>query len=109
MRPIEAYSKERCMSETSEGTTTTATSCKSSIDNVDELRNLAAVLGILDPENLHQERFRVDRRKLEQMLLGQLYNPSDDSSPVTDSAESFFSKVRISVSRRRQRKHSTHV
>lgn len=56
------------MSETSEGTTTTSVSGKSGFE---ELRDLAALLGISDPDDLHQERFRVDRRKLEQMLLGE--------------------------------------
>lgn len=60
------------MSETSEGTATTSVSGKSGFESREELRDLAALLGISDPEDLHQERFRVDRRKLEQMLLGEL-------------------------------------
>lgn len=59
------------MSETSEGTATTSVSGKSGFESREELRDLAALLGISDPEDLHQERFRVDRRKLEQMLLGE--------------------------------------
>lgn len=59
------------MSETSEGTATTSVSGKSGYESREELRDLAALLGISDPEDLHQERFRVDRRKLEQMLLGE--------------------------------------
>lgn len=58
------------MSETSEGTATTSVSGKSGFESREELRDLAAELDI-DPEDLHQERFRVDRRKLEQMLLGE--------------------------------------
>ena len=80
MRPLlDLGQKERrlteTMSETSEGTSTTATSIsgKSSIDNVEELRDLAAALGVADPDDLLQERFRVDRRKLEQMLLGEFF------------------------------------
>lgn len=59
------------MSETSEGTATTSVSGKSGYESREELRDLAVLLGISDPEDLHQERFRVDRRKLEQMLLGE--------------------------------------
>ncbi|XP_036142440.1 protein bicaudal C homolog 1-B isoform X2 [Monomorium pharaonis] len=69
------------MSETSEGTATTSVSGKSGFESREELRELAAELDI-DPEDLHQERFRVDRRKLEQMLLGD-----------TKSAETFFKAV----------------
>ncbi|GAB1866886.1 Protein bicaudal C like protein 1-B [Camponotus japonicus] len=64
------------MSETSEGTATTSVSGKSGYESREELRDLAALLGISDPEDLHQERFRVDRRKLEQMLLGDV-KPAD--------------------------------
>lgn len=64
------------MSETSEGTATTSVSGKSGFESREELRDLAALLGISDPEDLHQERFRVDRRKLEQMLLGDV-KPAD--------------------------------
>ena len=59
------------MSETSEGTMTTSISGKSGIENREELCDIAAVLGIGNLDDLHQERFRVDRRKLEQMLLGE--------------------------------------
>ncbi|XP_011159927.1 protein bicaudal C homolog 1-B isoform X3 [Solenopsis invicta] len=69
------------MSETSEGTATTSVSGRSGFESREELRDLAAELNI-DPEDLHQERFRVDRRKLEQMLLG-------DTKP----AETFFKAV----------------
>ncbi|XP_070171625.1 protein bicaudal C homolog 1-B isoform X2 [Polyergus mexicanus] len=69
------------MSETSEGTATTSVSGKSGFESREDLRDLATMLGIGD-EDLHQERFRVDRRKLEQMLLG-------DVKP----ADSFFHSV----------------
>lgn len=59
------------MSETSEGTATTSVSGKSAFESREELRDLAALLGIGDPEDVHQERMRVDRRKMEQMLLGE--------------------------------------
>jgi len=68
------------MSETSEGTATTSVSGKSGFESREELRDLAAVLGISDPEDLHQERFRVDRRKLEQMLLGE-FGKTSGASP----------------------------
>ncbi|XP_020287705.1 protein bicaudal C isoform X2 [Pseudomyrmex gracilis] len=64
------------MSETSEGTATTSVSGKSGFESREELRDLATLLNISDPEELHQERFRVDRRKLEQMLLGDV-KPAD--------------------------------
>ncbi|XP_050462140.1 protein bicaudal C isoform X2 [Cataglyphis hispanica] len=70
------------MSETSEGTATTSVSGKSGFESREDLRDLATILGIGD-EDLHQERFRVDRRKLEQMLLGDVKIP----------AESFFHDV----------------
>lgn len=74
MRPDELVRSSRAaetMSETSEGTGTTSVSGKSGFESREELRDLAAVLGIADPEELQQDRFRVDRRKLEHMLLGE--------------------------------------
>lgn len=75
MRPDEVIQNERrameTMSETSEGTMTTSISGKSGFESRDELCDIAAVLGIGNPDDLLQERFRVDRRKLEQMLLGE--------------------------------------
>ena len=75
MRPDEVIQNEKkateTMSETSEGTMTTSISGKSGIENREELCDIAAVLGIGNLDDLHQERFRVDRRKLEQMLLGE--------------------------------------
>lgn len=75
MRPDEVIQNEKkateTMSETSEGTVTTSISGKSGFENREELCDIAAVLGIGNLDDLHQERFRVDRRKLEQMLLGE--------------------------------------
>ncbi|XP_046753461.1 protein bicaudal C isoform X2 [Diprion similis] len=88
MRPEELVRSSRAaetMSETSEGTGTTSISGKSGFDSREELRDLVAVLGILDPDDLHQDRFRVDRRKLEHMLLG------DNEAP--EPADTFFHKV----------------
>ncbi|XP_076654315.1 protein bicaudal C isoform X2 [Halictus rubicundus] len=85
MRPDEVIQHERrtteTMSETSEGTAATSVSGKSG----EELRDIAAVLGIGNPDDLHQDRFRVDRRKLEQMLLG------DNDAPKP--ADAFFHNV----------------
>jgi len=39
-------------------------------DTREELQELATQLGYSDVSDLYQERFRVDRRKLESMLLG---------------------------------------
>jgi hypothetical protein len=94
MRPNDLIQQERrlteTMSETSEGTTTTTSvSGKSSIDNVEELRGLAAVLGIVNPDDLQQERFRVDRRKLEQMLLGEAFYIRTDSAALLISRAHF--------------------
>lgn len=79
MRPDEVIQNERrameTMSETSEGTMTTSISGKSGFESRDELCDIAAVLGIGNPDDLLQERFRVDRRKLEQMLLGESSAP----------------------------------
>lgn len=74
MRPKEVIQHERritdTMSETSEDTGTTSVSDKSAIETREEMQNVATLLGIIDPDDVKQERFRVDRRKLEQMLLG---------------------------------------
>lgn len=77
MRPDEIVHGERrateTMSETSEGTVSTSVSGKSGFESPEALGDLAALLGISDSEDLHQERFRVHRRKLEQMLLGEYH------------------------------------
>ncbi|XP_053987472.1 protein bicaudal C isoform X3 [Hylaeus volcanicus] len=89
MRPNEVIQNERrateTMSETSEGTAATSISGKSGSESREELRDIAAVLGIVNPDDLHQERFRVDRHKLEQMMLG------DNAVPKT--ADTFFHNV----------------
>ncbi|KAK1133498.1 hypothetical protein K0M31_011303 [Melipona bicolor] len=89
MRPDEVTQNEKkateTMSETSEGTMTTSISGKSGFENREELCDIAAVLGIGSLDDLHQERFRVDRRKLEQMLLG------DSDAPKL--ADTFFRNI----------------
>ncbi|XP_031849629.1 protein bicaudal C isoform X2 [Nomia melanderi] len=85
MRPDEVIQNERrameTMSETSEGTAATSVSGKSG----EELHDIAAVLGIGNPDDLYQDRFRVDRRKLEQMLIG--------DNDVPKAADVFFHNV----------------
>lgn len=75
MRPDELILTERRTTETmsvsSEGTTTTSISGKSCYENREEIRDIANRLGIDNPDDLLQDRFRVDRRKLEHMLQGQ--------------------------------------
>lgn len=103
MRPDEVIQSERrateTMSETSEGTAATSVSGKSSYESREELRDIAALLGISDPDDLHQDRFRVDRRKLEQMLLGE---HTDFCSPFESpyrSAADIFLRIRPLLSR----------
>ncbi|XP_017757265.1 PREDICTED: protein bicaudal C-like [Eufriesea mexicana] len=96
MRPDEVIQNERrtteTMSETSEGTMTTSVSGKSGFESREELCDIAAVLGIGNPDDLQQERFRVDRRKLEQMLLG------DNDGPKP--ADTFFHNEKSVETRR---------
>lgn len=81
-RPVET------MSETSEGTTTTASATgPHGFESREELLEFAAILQVDNIDDLHRERFRVDRRKLEHMLLG------DDEA--NELADTFFHKVII--------------
>lgn len=75
------------MSEKSDGTTGTSVSGRGSAYNGsgDDLQELATLLGLSKMEDLYQERFRVDRRKLERMLKG------DDE--FNETAEVFFQKI----------------
>lgn len=41
-----------------------------SVTSAEELQKLAVILGLNSAEDVHQERFRVDRRRLETMLAG---------------------------------------
>lgn len=63
------------LSEISEASTTGTErgSCYSS-DYRDELQELAVSLGLESSDDLHRDRFRVDRKKLENMLLGKIEN-----------------------------------
>ncbi|KAH0546508.1 hypothetical protein KQX54_010575 [Cotesia glomerata] len=78
-RPMET------MSETSEATTTTAASEYQGFDYNEDITVLARQLGIDNLEDLKRERFRVNRRRLEQMLTGE-----DES---LERADVFFEKV----------------
>lgn len=42
-------------------------------DSREDLQDLVAKIGLQDISDLHQERFRVDRKKLEHMLIGILF------------------------------------
>lgn len=59
------------MSEISDETTGTSTSGKgSAYSSREDLQEFANLLGLTKVEDICQERFRVDRRKLERMLKG---------------------------------------
>lgn len=57
------------MSEVSEGTTGTSVSGRGSTYSED-LHDFALQIGLSGPDQLYQDRFRVDRRKLELMIRG---------------------------------------
>lgn len=40
----------------------------SSVDSFSDLRTIAAGLGIVEPEEIYVERFKIDRTKLEEMI-----------------------------------------
>lgn len=42
-------------------------------DSREDLRDLVAKTGVQDASELHQDRFKVDRKKLEHMLLGKFF------------------------------------
>lgn len=54
-------------------------------DSREDLRDLALSLGMQDADQLCQDRFRVDRRKLEHMLLG--------DTPTKETAAEFFQRI----------------
>ncbi|XP_069700083.1 protein bicaudal C [Periplaneta americana] len=76
------------LSEVSDGGTagTSASGQESSYGGSNEnLRDIAGLLGLSSMMELHEERFRVDRRKLEEMIQGQNDYP--------ESADQFFQKI----------------
>jgi len=92
MSTTERRSNADAMSETSEATTTTTTFSGRSV-NPDELRDLATVLGIPNIEDVHQERFRVDRRKLDTMVNGPVGEDEVNTAEHQETARAFFQKV----------------
>ncbi|XP_054269355.1 protein bicaudal C-like [Macrosteles quadrilineatus] len=72
------------MSEVSEGTTGTSVSGRGTCYS-EELQDFALQLGMTGADQLFQERFRVDRRKLEVML-----RVADE---LTEPADEFFQRV----------------
>ncbi|CAF4928601.1 unnamed protein product [Pieris macdunnoughi] len=56
-----------------------------SVTSAEDLQNVALILGLANAEDVHQERFRVDRRRLEGMLA--------DNLDVSQTAQAFFQKV----------------
>lgn len=66
---VDSAKSSDTLSEASE--TGTATSgWTSGWDSREELRDFATKIGLKDVSDLHQDRFRVNRKKLEQMLSG---------------------------------------
>lgn len=59
------------LSEISE-TGTTTSGWTSGWDSKEELRDFATKIGLKDVADLYQDRFRVNRKKLEQMLSGEI-------------------------------------
>lgn len=70
-RAVDVKASSDTLSEISE--TGTATSgWTSGWDSREDLRDLITKIGVQDVNDLYQDRFRVDRRKLEHMLIGNL-------------------------------------
>jgi hypothetical protein len=63
------------LSEVSESGTATS-GFNSNWGSREELRDFVAKHGLKDISDLYQDRFRVDRKKLEQMLSGELHSQS---------------------------------
>nr|XP_023029360.1 protein bicaudal C isoform X2 [Leptinotarsa decemlineata] len=72
------------LSEVSESGTGTS-EWNSNWDSKEELKDFLTKLGLKDVSDLHQDRFRVDRKKLEQMLTG------DNEALIP--ADVFFAKI----------------
>ncbi|KAL1497280.1 hypothetical protein ABEB36_008272 [Hypothenemus hampei] len=82
--PAQIAKNSDTMSEISESGTTTS-GWASRWDSREDLRDLVTKLGLNDISELYQERFRVDRFKLEKMLIG------DNDAFVP--ADVFFAKI----------------
>ncbi|XP_028130634.1 protein bicaudal C [Diabrotica virgifera virgifera] len=83
-RVLDINKNSDTLSEASECGTTTS-EWTSNWDSKEELRDLLSKLGLKEVSDLHQERFRVDRKKLEQMLTG------DNEALIP--ADVFFAKI----------------
>lgn len=59
---------------------------QSEISSVDsdwsDLRSIAAQLGVTNLDDLHSERFKIDRQKLEDMIKGEFRNGQASSLPI---------------------------
>nr|CAI5865190.1 unnamed protein product [Callosobruchus analis] len=81
---MEVAKNSDTMSEISE-TETTTSGWNSNWDSKEELKDFVTKLGLKDVADLYQDRFRVDRKKLEQMLTG------DNEALIP--ADVFFAKI----------------
>lgn len=68
-RVVDVNKNSDTLSEVSE-TGTGTSGWNSNWDSREELQDFIAKLGLRDVADLYQDRFRVDRKKLEQMLTG---------------------------------------
>lgn len=66
-RAVDSMKNSDTLSEVSETGT-----INSGWDTREELKDFVTKIGLKDVADLYQERFRVDRKKLEQMLSGKL-------------------------------------
>lgn len=70
-RVVDVNKNSDTLSEVSESGTGTS-GWNSNWDSREELRDFVTKLGLKDVSDLYQDRFRVDRKKLEQMLTGKI-------------------------------------
>lgn len=71
-RVLDINKNSDTLSEVSESGTATS-EWTSNWDSKEELKDLLSKLGLKEVSDLHQDRFRVDRKKLEQMLTGRCF------------------------------------
>ncbi|KAB0796661.1 hypothetical protein PPYR_10722 [Photinus pyralis] len=83
-RAADVKSASDTLSEVSE-TGTGTSDWTSGWDSKEDLRDFITKIGVQDVNDLYQDRFRVDRKKLEHMLIG------DNEAP--EPADTFFHKV----------------
>lgn len=67
---LKSFDEKSDISESGTGTSGWASCC----DSREDLRDFVTKLGIKDVSNLYQDRFKVDRKKMEQMLSGKNCN-----------------------------------